>query len=119
MLQLSGVVSAALCALLFSACAVAPTEQDVRTAATRYFESRGYRVIEVKTGAIQAIPLGEKTYMGTPTYNVQLTSLTLVGPEGAKKLKTFSLSTGIIRLRERPGERGIWEVAGVSGISLP
>jgi hypothetical protein len=116
MLLLAG---ALICAVAFVACGtVAPTEADVKEAISRHFESRGYKVLDLQTGYIQAIPMGEKTYMGTPAFNVQVSSITLAAaPErGAIVERTFT--NAIVRIKEQPGQKGKWIVTNIEGMPV-
>jgi hypothetical protein len=108
---------AALCS-----CSVAPSEDTVAGAITAYFENARYRVVDLKIGKIEGMPLSEKTYMGTPGYVVEVVSITLESQadRGAdiKKGSQLSFSNARIRVRQDAAKKDVWHVSIISGISV-
>jgi len=103
-------------------CSVAPSERSVAGAITAYFENTGYKVVELKIGKIEGMPLSEKTYMGTPGYVVEVVSITLESQadRGAdiKKGSQLSFSNARIRVRQDAAKKDVWHVSIISGISV-
>jgi nucleoside diphosphate kinase len=103
-------------------CSVAPSERTVAGAITAYFENTGYKVVELKIGKIEGMPLSEKTYMGTPGYVVEVVSITLE-PEADKgtdirKGSRLTFSDARIRVIQDRTVKDVWLVFIVSGIGL-
>ena len=103
-------------------CSVAPSERSVAGAITAYFENTGYKVVELKIGKIEGMPLSEKTYMGTPGYVVEVVSITLepVADKGAdiRKGSRLTFSDARIRVIQDRSVKDVWHVSIISGISL-
>jgi nucleoside diphosphate kinase len=103
-------------------CSVAPSERTVAGAITAYFENTGYKVVELKIGKIEGMPLSEKTYMGTPGYVVEVVSITLEpeADEGTdiRKLSRLTFSDARIRVIQDRSVKDMWRVSIISGISL-
>ena len=108
---------AALCS-----CSVAPSEDTVAGAITAYFENARYRVVDLKIGKIEGMPLSEKTYMGTPGYVVEVISITLepLADKGAdiRKGSKLTFSNARIRVRQDAANKNVWHVSIISGISV-
>ncbi len=104
-------------------CSVAPSETTVEKAITDYFESSHYEVVALKIGKIKGVPLSEKTYMGTPGYIVDVTSITLEPQEdkgsGIRKGSRLTFANAAIRIRQDVVNKNVWHVSVVSGISVP
>jgi hypothetical protein len=103
-------------------CSVAPSERTVAGAITAYFENTGYKVVELKIGKIEGMPLSEKTYLGTPGYVVEVVSITLEpeADEGTdiRKLSRLTFSDARIRVIQDRSVKDMWRVSIISGISL-
>ena len=108
---------AALCS-----CSVAPSEDTVAGAITAYFENARYRVVDLKIGKIEGMPLSEKTYMGTPGYVVEVVSITLEpqADKGAdiKKGSQLTFPNARLRVRQDAAKKDVWHVSIISGISV-
>ena len=104
-------------------CSVAPSDVTVSQAVGTYFENAHYRVIALKIGSIEGLPLSEKTYMGSPGYVVDLASVILEPQmnKGAdiKKGEQLAFSNVRLRLVQDNADRNLWHVFIVSGLSLP
>ncbi|MGO9380103.1 MAG: hypothetical protein ACLPN1_12325 [Dissulfurispiraceae bacterium] len=104
-------------------CSVAPSESTVAKTITDYFESGQYKVVDLKIGKIQGMPLSEKTYMGTPGYVVDIVSITLEPnvDKGIdiKKGKQITFSNARVRVRQDTGDKNVWRVSIISGITVP
>jgi len=103
-------------------CSVAPSESTVTVAITDYFESSRYKVVDLKIGKTEGMPLSEKTYMGTPGYVVDIVSITLE-PQAdkgiaIKKGKQLTFSNASIRVRQDTAKKNVWHVSIISGISV-
>ena len=104
-------------------CSVAPSESTVAGAINDYFESGHYKVVDLKMGKIEGMPLSEKTYMGAPGYVVDIVSITLE-PQAdrgidIRKGKQLTFSGARIRLLQDTANKNMWHVSIISGISLP
>ncbi|MGD0886595.1 MAG: hypothetical protein ABSA46_17280 [Thermodesulfovibrionales bacterium] len=104
-------------------CSVAPSEGTVAWAITDYFENGRYKVVDLKIGRIEGMPLSEKTYMGTPGYVVDIASITLE-PQAdkgidIKKGKQLTFSNARIRVIQDMANKNVWHVFIISGISVP
>ena len=88
-----------------------------------YFESSHYKVVDLKIGKIEGMPLSEKTYMGTPGYVVDIVSITLEPQENKgidiKMGKQLTFSNASIRVKQDTVNKSMWHVAIISGISVP
>jgi hypothetical protein len=119
-------VSFLMIILVFAAlwgCTVAPSESTVAEAITDYFESGRYKVVDLKIGKIEGMPLSEKTYMGTPGYVVDIVSITLE-PQAdkgidIKKGKQLTFSNARIMVRRDTANKNMWHVSIISGITVP
>jgi len=116
--------------LLFSAipfvsgCNPPPPEKILKETITMYFEENHYRVVEMSMGEISSISMGQKRYMGTEGYIVPINSITLEAtkdkgePVRVRKGDRLTFSNGMIKVREKAGERGTWIVVNISGIPV-
>ena len=121
MVRVSSLVIVILLAVLWG-CSVAPSERTVAGAITDYFESGGYKVVNLKIGNIESMPLAEKTYMGTPGYIVDIVFITLE-PQAdkgidIKKGKQITFSNARIRVKQDTINKNVWHVSIISGISV-
>ena len=107
---------------VLDSCSVAPSESNVAGAITAYFESAQYKVVDLKIGKIEGMPLSEKTYMGTPGYVVDVVSITLEpqADKGAdiRKGSQLTFSNARIRVRQDTANKDVWHVSIISGISV-
>jgi hypothetical protein len=118
-------VSFLMVILVFAAlwgCTVGPSESTVAGAINDYFESRRYKVVDLKVGKIEGIPLSEKTYMGTPSYVVEIPAITLE-PQAdkgidIKKGQQLTFSNARIRVIQDMANQNVWHVFIISGISV-
>jgi hypothetical protein len=106
----------------FWGCKAAPSESTVAGAITAYFEGAQYKVLDLKLGKIEGMPLSEKTYMGTPGYIVDVLSITLEpqADKGAeiRKGSRLMFSNARIRVRQDAADKDVWHVSIISGISV-
>jgi len=103
-------------------CSLAPSENTVAGAITSYFDSAQYKVVDLKIGKIEGMPLSEKTYMGTPGYVVEVISITLEpqADKGAdiRKGSKLTFSNARLRVRQDTANKELWHVSIISGISV-
>ena len=103
-------------------CSVTPSESTVAGAITAYFESTQYKVVDLKIGKIEGMPLSEKTYMGTPGYVVDVVSITLEPQtnKGAeiRKGSRLTFSNARIKVSRDTANKDVWHVSVISGISV-
>lgn len=103
-------------------CSAAPSERIVGVAITAHFEGNQYKVLDLKIGKIEGMPLAEKTYMGTPGYVVEVVSITLEpqADKGAdiKKGSLLTFSNARIRVSQDKTNKDAWHVSIISGISV-
>ncbi|MGD2080286.1 MAG: hypothetical protein PVJ36_04045 [Nitrospirota bacterium] len=106
-------------------CSAPPSENTVAEAIADYFERGNYRVIDLKIGKIEGVPLSEKRYMGTPGYVVHIDSITLApradedidigkGREGAR----LTFSDALVRVTRDMKDKDLWRVTIISGIGV-
>jgi len=104
-------------------CAVSPSDDDLRSSIKDYFEGQHYWVVNIRLGKIEGVPLAEKTYMGTPGYVVEVPAITLEAKQdkgpGIRKGDRLIFSNAKIRVRQDPGNKGLWHVSIISGIVVP
>ena len=111
--------------ILLSGCKPAPSVQIVKDLVVRHFETEKYHVIEVHIGDVKSLSPGEKTYMGTPGYLVDITSITLeikqdIGvPVQYKKGQLATFTNCRMRIKEQPGQIEKWIITEISGIPVP
>ena len=111
--------------VLLSACKPAPSVQIVKDLVVRHFETEKYHVIEVHIGDVTSLSPGEKTYMGTTGYLVDITSITLeikqdIGvPVQYKKGQLATFTNCRMRIKEQPGQTEKWIITEISGIPVP
>lgn len=111
--------------IAFPGCMVTPSSETAAQTIRRYFADRQYRVISLEIGEIASIPLKEKTYMGLPTYTVQIKSIILevpvdVGePWNYQKGERLTFENAVMQMREPSRSSGKWVIAGISGVSVP
>ena len=103
-------------------CSVGPSETRVAGAITAYFERAGYKVVDLKIGKTEGMPLFEKTYMGTPGYMVDVLSITLepLADKGRdiRKGSRLTFSNARIRVLQDKANKDVWHVSIISGISV-
>lgn len=115
----------AILIIAFSGCMVTPSSETASQTIRQYFTDRQYSVISLEIGEIASIPLKEKTYMGLPTYTVQIKSIILevtedIGePWNYHKGERLTFENAVIHLREPSRSGGNWIIAGLSGIPVP
>jgi hypothetical protein len=109
---------------LLTGCNASPSKSEVARVITNYFEEKHYMVIGIDVRDIQPVPLGEKTYMGTEGYIVDVRSITLevtedIGaPWSYKKGQRLTFRNAVVRVREQPGQKGKWVISNISGIPV-
>ncbi|MEJ2313687.1 MAG: hypothetical protein P8Y85_02695 [Nitrospirota bacterium] len=91
-------------------------------AITSYFERGNYKVVDLKIGKIEGLPLSEKTYMGTPGYIVDIESITLEPQEdkGAdiRKGERLTFINARVRITQDREVKSLWRVTVISGIKV-
>lgn len=104
-------------------CAVKPSETTLAGAIADYFENSRYKVVDLKIGKIEGMPLSQKTYMGTSGYVVDVVSITLEPKEDKgvdiKKGKLLNFSNASIRVTQDRINKNMWHVSIISGIGVP
>ena len=104
-------------------CSIAPSDKTVAGAITDYFQNSRYKVVDLKIGKIEGMPLSQKTYMGTSGYVVDVVSITLEPQEDKgmdiKKGKLLTFSNASIRVTQDRVNKNMWHVSIISGISVP
>jgi len=107
---------------MVGSCTGAPSEDDIRGAITDYFDKQHYRVVDLRTGKIESVPLAEKTYMGTPGYVIEIPTITLEAQRNkgsnVKKGIRLTFSDARIRMRQDPEDKSLWHISIISGITI-
>src|SRR5271157_2773281 len=100
---------------VITSCTVAPSGDDIKKAITDYFDKQDYRVVYLKVGKIEDIHLAEKTYMGTPSYVVEITSIVLEAQsdKGSDIMKgnRLTFSGAKISMRQDIENKRVWRVS--------
>jgi len=102
-------------------CAVAPSDDDIRKAITDYFNGPHYRVVDLRIGRSEGVPLSEKTYMGTPGYVIEIPTITLEAQQykpDVKKGSRLTFSNAKIRMVRDTENKSLWHVSIISGITV-
>ena len=113
-----------LIALLLG-CKPAPIKSNVRNLILKDFESRRYKVVKLKISHIRPISSGEKVYMGSASYVVDISSLTLEviqdieSPMMYKKGQQLTFKDAHIEIREDLYQKGRWVITNIKGITVP
>ena len=111
--------------VLLYGCKPAPSVQIVKDLVVKHFETEKYHVVAIDIGDVTSLSPGEKTYMGTPGYLVDITSITLeirqdIGiPVQYKKGQQVTFTNARMNIREHPGQTEKWIITGISGIPVP
>ncbi len=105
-----------------TSCTVAPSDGDIKRAITDYFDKQDYRVAYLKIGRIEDIHLAEKTYMGTPSFVVEISSIVLEaqrdkGPD-IMKGNRLTFSGAKIGMSQDVENKSLWHISIVSGIAV-
>jgi len=107
-----------------SGCSVSPHKSTIEKVIISHFESGPYKVQEIVIGNIRPIPSGEKQYMGTEGYVVNIPSITLeflrdVGePWNYKKGNYMTFHDGTIRIKKSTVKGGGWLIVDIAGIPV-
>jgi hypothetical protein len=111
--------------LLLSGCRPHPSIQTVSNLVIHHFETEKYHVIALEVGDITSLSPGEKTYMGTPGYLVDIRSITLemrkdIGsPVRYRQGQQVTFRNAEMKIKEQPGQTRNWIITGISGIPVP
>ncbi|HBH60323.1 MAG TPA: hypothetical protein DDX85_00985 [Nitrospiraceae bacterium] len=110
--------------LFICGCSVPPPKSTMERVIVSHFESGPYKVIEIVIGNISPIPAGEKQYMGTEGYVVNIPSITLeflrdIGePWNYKKGHYMTFHDGTVRIKKRSGKSEEWLIVDITGIPV-
>jgi len=96
------------------ACRPAPKVEEAKAAVESYFAVRGYPVTEISINNIQPLTDGEKTYMGVPSFVVEIDRLVLSVDGQAQEFTGVRL---MLKESRTPGERYV--VSDITGVPLP
>lgn len=102
-------------------CTLAPSEDDTKKAIADYFDGQHYKVVDLRIGRSEGVPLSEKTYMGTPGYVVEISTITLEAQEDkpdVKKGSRLTFSNARIRIVQDTENKSLWHVTIISGITV-
>jgi hypothetical protein len=108
-----------------SGCSATPSENSVKQLIIKYFEDKIYRVIKIDIGEIRTMPMGEKQYMGTPGYDVDVKAISLEvlkdtgEPWSYKKGQKIMFSNASIRIKQRTVHDKDWIIVNIKGIAVP
>lgn len=116
---------AVLCMIFPAGCRPAPAADLVHGLVTQHFETEKYHVSALEIGEISSLSPGEKTYMGTPGYLIEIKTITLeirqdIGrPVLYRKGQQVTFRDARMNIREHPGGQNAWIITGISGIPVP
>jgi hypothetical protein len=111
--------------LYFTGCSVPPPKSTIERVIISHFESGPYKVLDIVIGDISPIPEGEKQYMGTEGYVVNIPAITLqfqrdIGePWNYKKGNDVTFKGGTVRIKKRTAKDGEWLIVDITGIPVP
>lgn len=115
-------IAVAASVFLLCGCSVKPDKKVVKEAIDRYFQDRHYEVLEIDIAAISSIPVKSRVYMGPEGYTVRLRSITLEATEDSGPPLNYRkgqiLTFGHALIRITAGDKGMWLVSNVSGITV-
>ena len=109
---------------LFAGCSAAPSKETVEAVIVHHFEKRHYKVTDLMIGNISPLPMGEKEYMGTEGYIVNVVSITLQftrdtgEPRNYKKGNYLTFTNGRIHIKKSRDNKSEWIVTNIEGIPL-
>ena len=106
---------------LLLGCRPVPTRDVVRNLILKDFEARHYKVTELQISDIKPSS-GEKIYMSSETYIVDIPLITLQATQdngSHKKGQQLSFRNASLGIREDLYEKGKWIITDIKGISLP
>lgn len=113
----AALLAAAIALSAISGCTVSPTAREARETIISYYDQLGYDVVALELGNIQRIPVSDRVFGGSPTYTIEVKSITLADARtrGVADEKTFTGAA--VRIREREELRGrTWIVTDVANI---
>ncbi len=79
----------------------------------------------IDIGEIRSMPMGEKQYMGSPGYDVDVRSITLevdkkTGDARAhEKIPQITFSNATVRIREGKVPDKEWTIVNITGMAVP
>ena len=106
---------------LLLGCRPMPTKDVVRNLILKDFESRHYKVTELQISDIKPSS-GEKIYMTSETYivNIPLITLQVTQDIGShKKGQRLSFQNATLGIKEDLYQKGKWIITDIKGISVP
>jgi hypothetical protein len=110
--------------LFIGGCSVPPPKSTIEKVIISHFESGPYKVMEMVIGDISPIPAGEKQYMGTEGYVVNIPAITLefqrdIGePWNYKKGHYMTYHDGTVRIKKSAGKGVEWLIVDIAGIPV-
>ncbi len=108
-----------------ASCTVAPSEHDIREIIDQYYSGRNFKVVKLALGEVRSQPMGDKTYMGTSGFIINVRSLTLQAAEDSKKPLGYKkgdllvLKNGTVTIREDPAKKGAYLLVSISSSLAP
>lgn len=116
---------ALIACILVAGCSYTPPENEVLPVIKEHFESRNFRVHEIRLGKITRLPIREREYMAPKTFVVEISSIKLesmkdVGePWNYKQGRKLVFSDASLRIRKGNITGKEWEIGGIQGIPVP
>jgi hypothetical protein len=110
---------------LLQGCSAGPSKSTVEELIVKHFQGKQYKVMNLTIGEIRSMPLGEKQYMGTPGYDVDIPTITLrKNQDGGdssfnKKEQEMTFNNVTVRIKQRSVRDREWVIASIEGISIP
>jgi hypothetical protein len=100
-------------------CTVEPSKELVKDTVVKHFESRNYRVVDIKIGNVESLPLGRRDYMAPTKYAVNVPLIILESKRGStyKKKEPFTFRNALITIRST-GRHGEWMIDTIAGIPV-
>jgi hypothetical protein len=120
-MKISSRILVILVLFMVGSCTVAPSEDNTRKAIADYFDRQHYRVVDLRIGKSEGVPLSQTTYMGTPGYIVEIPTITLEAQQDkpdVKKGTRLTFSDAKIRMVRDAEKKNLWHVSIISGITV-
>lgn len=109
---------------LIAGCTADLTAREAEEIIFNYYEKKGYNVTELNIRQISPIPMKEKTYMGTPSFVVDISSIRLEisrerqEAQGLEPARPIAFTNARMMIQQSRSEGKEWTIAYISGINI-
>lgn len=118
------IVLPTMLAVCLFACSGAPPESTIREVIAGHFRARGYQTVSIELGKADSLNIGEKTYMGTEAYRVEVLTIELraledIGPPwNHRPGQIIRARDGKITIKRSSARVEGWAVGSIEGIPV-